>query len=137
MKWSKIRFIRWEGKIKYVDFFSFQKWLLIGIWGFEWIFVLWEGCFFSRWGPFQMFLNDMEGGGLVDSKGKIGWIYFFSPFCKGLSCLSGGGVEWRRVNFFPLLKGDGRNVYGKKKSIFPFQRGIFLDGMGKGRFGFL
>jgi hypothetical protein len=40
------------------------------------------------------------------------------------------------VNSFPFSKGDGRSVYGRRNSFFTFQKGIFLDGMGKGRFGF-
>jgi hypothetical protein len=82
-----------------------------------------------------MFLNDMEEGGLVDSKGRRLELSFFSPFCKGLFCLSGGSMGWRGVNFFPFLKGNGRSVYGRRNTFLTFQRGFFLDGMGKGRFG--
>ncbi len=77
-----------------------------------------------------MLLNDMEGGGLVDSKGRrVEFSHFLPLFARGLFCLSGGGVGWRGVNFSLFLKGDGRSVCGRRNSFFTFQRGFFLDGI--------
>jgi len=78
-----------------------------------------------------MFLNDMEGGDLVDSKGRRVEFSFFFPFLQGVVLFEWGLCGVERCEFFPLFKGGWEECLWEEEFFFYFPKGDFLGWHGE------